>query len=330
MNIQEFVKIEKPEQFDISEEYAPDAYKKASPYEKYIIYKACTIADTNWAEDFKRGQEFCSKLKGFFEEKEGGRKICDPDSKSELLQEIYQKIWPFMYDEKNQKFWSDTLSSVQYAMGDIFERYIETDEAKEMRRTLGYTRGCSIRYMLDYFSRVGDEDDVIRSVQIAAADIGKIPNVGKFLSAWHTIGNYCPVPKGFNGSRSNYGKHDMWDLSLVKIRQWYLAPNNIAKNKILVKDLFHNRAENVVATTEWLKHSGNGEKGWENFVDTFLFQDWVNTVDVGMPNYYEVLPLGENHNWTNALTPFDDLDNYLENYQNRIFRRGLRMLEKLK
>jgi hypothetical protein len=233
MNIQEFVKIEKPEQFDISEEYAPDSYKKASPYEKYIIYKACTIAD-NWSEVFKSGQEFCSQLKKVFTEKEGRRVvrgIYDPDGRSELLQDIYQKIWPFMYDENNKKFWSDTLSSVQYTMGDIFEMYIESDEAKRKRGELGYAQGCSIRYMLDYFSRVGDVDDVMRSVQIAAADIGKISNVGKFLSAWHTIGNYCPVPNGFNNPRSNYGKHDMWDLSLIKIRQWYLTSYNVTKKR---------------------------------------------------------------------------------------------------
>jgi hypothetical protein len=49
-----------------------------------------------------------------------------------------------------------------------------------------------------------------------------------------------------------------------------------------------------------------------------------------MPNYYEVLPLCENHNWTCALTPMDNLDDFLKNYQERIFNRGLKILKKLK
>lgn len=333
MNVKEFLQLDKPEIFDFSGEFASEVYRSASPCEKYIIYKAYTI-NNDWADCFASGKEFCAGIKKCFTEKEQRRVvhwIDDPDNGSELLQEVYNLIWPFMFDDDKNKFWSDTLSSVQYTMADVFENFIESDAAKTRRHALGYKQNCTIRYMLDYFSNAESDENVMKQVSDAAAKIENILYIDRFLSAWHTIGNYCPVPKGFNAPRSNYGKHDMWDLSLMKIRQWYLATNDITKEKILVEDLFHfNKSGDVKSTTEWLTKFGDGQKGWESFVDTFLFQDWVNTEDVNSSHYYEVVPLCENHDWANPLTPVDNLEEFFCNYQKRIYNRGIRIIDKLR
>lgn len=123
----------------------------------------------------------------------------------------------------------------------------------------------------------------------------------------------------------------MWDLSLMKIRQWYLATNTISKRKILVEDLFHfNKSGDVESTTKWLKKFGKGQIGWENFINTFFFQDWVNTEDENSNHYYEVVPLCANHDWANPLTPVDNLEEFFDNYQKRIYSRGIKIFNKLR
>lgn len=177
MNVKEFLQLDKPEVFDISGEFSSEIYRSASPYEKYIIYKAYTM-DNDWAECFSSGKEFCASIKKCFTEKAQRRVIHwidDPDNGSELLQEIYNLIWPFMFDADKNKFWSDTLSSVQYTMADVFENFIESDAAKERRLSYGNKQNCTIRYMLDYFSKVERDENVMKQVSNAAVKIENIP-----------------------------------------------------------------------------------------------------------------------------------------------------------
>ena len=48
------------------------------------------------------------------------------------------------------------------------------------------------------------------------------PEAGHFLQLTHSIGNFIPVPRGFNTGRSGeYAKWDSWDLTLAQIFQWY-------------------------------------------------------------------------------------------------------------
>lgn len=326
MKIDEFMLLNRPEEYDISGEFAIEDYLKSTPCERYIIYKAYTL-DNKWADIFCDGKYFSEKIKSKYT-KRYGRKILnwidDPDCASELLAEAYMKLWPFMYDEENQKFWSDTMSSVQYTMADVFEAYIESENAKRNRLLSQSKQNCTIRYMVDYFAKISNSENIDECIKSAAREIEKIENINAFLSAWHTIGNYCPVPKGFNSPRSNFGKHDLWDLTLMILRKWYLTQNRNSKEKILIEDLFHfNKKADVSATQKWLKYFGDGENGWKNFVDTFLFQDWVYT------DTYDVIPLYKGHNWSNAVTPINNLDTFLTNYSQRIFNRGRRILFKL-
>lgn len=70
-----------------------------------------------------------------------------------------------------------------------------------------------------------------------------------------------------------------------------------------------NKKGDVGECTRWLRCFGNGEEGWECFVNTFLFQD---------------------HNWGNAITPLNNLSTFFRNYNERIYGRGNRILDKLK
>ena len=330
MKIDEFINIDNPEKFDLSSEFSTEDYKESSACEKYVIYKAYTTAN-RWSDAFDSGREFRKLIRDKYIKKHK-RKIInwinDPDNGSELLTEIYDRLWPFMYDEKKGRFWSDTLSSVQYTMADIFEVLIETRESRNYRYSMPHKQNCSIQYIIDYLSKITTEGKVEDRVKSAAAEIEKVKGVDLFLSAWHTLGNYCPVPEGFNAPRSNFGKYDFWDFTLTIIRKWYLLENVFAKEKLITEDLFHfNKKGNVEECTRWLSQFGDGENGWEKFVDTFFFQDWVYCEVDKVNTYYDVVPLSPSHIYDNALTPFNDLELFFTNYRNRIYRRGKRILD---
>ena len=54
------------------------------------------------------------------------------------------------------------------------------------------------------------------------------PEAGRFLQLTHSIGNFIPVPSGFNTGRSGeYAKWDSWDLTLTQIFQWYTDNSNM-------------------------------------------------------------------------------------------------------
>lgn len=332
MKVDEFIKLDSPEKFDLSSEFSTEDYKKSSACEKYIIYKTYTT-NNQWSDVFDSGRKFRESIRDKYTKKDGKKVIKwidDPDNRSELLTEIYSKLWPFMYDEKKGGFWSDTLSSVQYIMADIFEVFIETQEAKNYRCSLPYKQNCSIRYIVDYLSKINTRDEIECRVKNCAAKFEKVKNIDLFLAAWHTLGNYCPVPKGFNAPRSNYGKHDFWDFTLTIIRKWYLTDNICLKEKIISEDLFHfNKNSNIDECIRWLSQFGDGESGWEKFVDTFFFQDWVYCEDDKVNTYYDVIPLSPNHTLDNALTPINDLEVFFINYNNRIYLRGKRILDAL-
>lgn len=91
-----------------------------------------------------------------------------------------------------------------------------------------------------------------------------------------------------------------------------------------------NKKGDVGECTRWLRCFGNGEEGWECFVNTFLFQDWVYCLKDGKYAYYDIIPLFQDHNWGNAITPLNNLSTFFRSYNERIYGRGNRILDKLK
>ena len=68
------------------------------------------------------------------------------------------------------------------------------------------------------------------------------PNLKMFLELYHTIGNYCPVPAGFNGARSgNIANYDYWDLTLMKIREWFYNRDDKFNDQLLESQLLHDK-----------------------------------------------------------------------------------------
>ncbi len=330
MTLDDFLALSEEEKLrvDFSAENAPDAYGKASPCEKYILYKAYTERSDRSAV-FEDGRNFSEEIKKEYTVIKDGRtvkKIIDPDTDSKLLQAIYRKIWPELFGAA-AKITSDTMTSVQVTMSGFFEERVETPEEKRRRLQISQYQKCSLRYMLDCWAKEPGAD-IRERVQNAAARLKKDDRLEAFLSAWHTLGNYCPVPRFFNRARSQYGKYDFWDLTLMMIRKWYLTGDTDEKERILKRDLFHNQyPESVPFCTKWLRQFGDGEKGWETYVDAFCFQDWVSREKTD--SYYKVIPLWDRHDWEHLSLPSRDWGAFFTEFESRIAKRARRLIQKL-
>lgn len=184
--------------------------------------------------------------------------------------------------------------------------------------------------------------------------------VKKFMKAVYTIGNFCPVPEGFNGARSGGGHYDYWDLTLMKIHDWYMDENEKHLN-----DLLHiktecskneERRKNCKEWLEWFKEDAKrkrkeypenyckGYDGWHNFVDTLYMQDYVYNEDnwddkrykdnKENREYYDVIPFWRGHEWSKEGIKFptgdDEIKDAFETMTAIIKARSNRIVEALR
>lgn len=102
-------------------------------------------------------------------------------------------------------------------------------------------------------------------------------HTGRFIQLGHSIGNFIPVPQGFNVGRSNWGKWDYWDLTLYQIYQWY-RDNNIQRgyyNNRALETLFRNdrnKQTSIEYCVLWLERF----RTWENFVKQNCMESFVD------------------------------------------------------
>lgn len=94
-----------------------------------------------------------------------------------------------------------------------------------------------------------------------------VKHLNKFLGLTHSIGNFIPVPEGFNVGRS-LRTSDYWDLALYNIHLWYETKNDDYLNRFLPK-----RNENVIKYTKlWLDYYDN----WYGFIEENYLQSFVS------------------------------------------------------
>ena len=104
------------------------------------------------------------------------------------------------------------------------------------------------------------------------------PEAGRFLQLTHSIGNFIPVPSGFNTGRSGeYAKWDSWDLTLIQIFQWYTDNSNMTDicNNGALERLFtyaKNKKLAIQYCEAWLQLFGT----WENFVKENYLEAFVD------------------------------------------------------
>ena len=156
----------------------------------------------------------------------------DPDNHSILLQKVYKDRWDERYlktcikDEKENIYYSDVMTSLQGLLNSFYKKVC----SKNLNKSL------MIKIVKDMKKSPEEYKEFIEYF----INNKKITN---FIKCYHTIGNYIPVPRYFNTNRSgNYADHDMWDLTLIKIDDYYHKEKKSSvisdSDKVLMELLF--------------------------------------------------------------------------------------------
>ncbi len=277
--------------------------------ERYLLYKSTVCMGSRYypAMDLFIREDI--RLFGLQEKFD-----CD---RAELTREIYAKLWgnvPFSWD--NPFIYGETMTSIQAMLNRLVE--IDEKDFEHKYRNKHWSKYMSMVHVLNlYYS---DPDFLNRLNDIS-------PSIHIFANSVHTIGNFIPVPPGFNVARSKY---DYWDLTLVKIREWYFENDPDEKNAIL--SVLLEKARNKRIDKEnckiWLSLCGkgmDGMEGWKNFISTNYMHDFV-AGDEAMPIMFY-----ENHSWIEPIpTTEDDLNKLFDKCSELIYKRSQRMVDALR
>ena len=249
-------------EFDFSNDCCKKNYieEKDTLY-KYIKYKVSNLSGTT-EEEYKRTIVLEKNLEECNE-----NKIPDADSKSKVLQLIYNKLYKeFLEDEdfkrivtnKNNNIYGDTMNSVSTTLNKAIKRILEASEEKELNKIkssiyYGIVDGsiedireelnsfkrpgwdCSIRYTTELYLNYDKRLKPTGKSNFSMENYLKRIDAMKLIEVYHTLGNFIIIPKGSNGERGLIkGLNDYWDLTLACIYNYYQHENNgddIIKNK---------------------------------------------------------------------------------------------------
>ena len=146
-------------------------------------------------------------------------------------------------------------------------------------------------------------------------------HAGRFIQLGHSIGNFMPVPPGFNVGRSNYGKWDYWDLTLCQIHQWYMdnpINSEYVNNRALdiLFDNERNKQTSILNCQMWLKSF----ETWEQFIQQNYMESFVDKN--GVPKRFF-----KSHSLNNPLpTTIKEFEEFFKTVNECIMIRGKRII----
>lgn len=158
------------------------------------------------------------------------------------------------------------------------------------------------------------------------------PAALRFIRRTHTLGNMLPVPcrlneagdtvtASFNAPR--YGRtKDYWDISLLCIWHYFTG---LTDGTHTLEWMLPGAADHALCRA-WLDSFGEGQPGWNRFVEQNLLQDFVNAAPGG--GYAAPKELWPGH-FTGGLMPDKaQCESFFANAGSWITARGKRMLMK--
>lgn len=319
-----------------------------SSIEKFFIYK---FEGESFTENQKKNYKKACK---FMDDKGYGKvKLVDPDSNSSLLQEIYRKLWnkPILKLCNDKTIHGDTMNSVTTTLNEyvrfIFLEYVRFYGSKEIDGPFTDKDGKPLKAIkeetLEIYCQA--KEDFIRYC------IQENRGLDKFLKASYTLGNFIPVPFESGGGQFNAPRYkntnDYWDLTLLRIYNWYKENESLEKDAILEKIenecdcnknkelclLLGRNCANVKLCIKWLCAFGS----WKEFVEKNYMQPFVGKEDVN-GNYGAPLELWEGHFkryedgiFKNPLPLCkEQCEEFFKNATKRIKERSERMAEKFR
>lgn len=284
--------------YDLKNEFANNNYREVeNPIEKFLIYKLIKT-DIGNIDVYNNAKVKREKDKQLYVA------IEDPDWKSNnegILKYVYSLSG--MRNEYNPL--SDAMTSILTPIASAYELFLEPD--LKANNKYGNKR-ITIKQLLEM--RGSKDYDIINKLT-------EIKELNEFAQLGFTIGNYIPVPPGFNCERSNGGKNDSWDLTLMKICEWF----NKEDDDVIFVDLLHDKCGKKENVLNWLKSYGNKENGWENFIINNYLQDFVD-------EDLNPIEFCDNHNWKHI--NIDDPVKYMCTCSKCICKRGERIIANIK
>lgn len=324
-HMEEWLKSAAPASYNFAEDTQGEDWEQKdygkieNSYEKYFVYRASLYKKAH-EELLLDDEEIRKKILDFCENAEEYR-TEDPDSSSKLLQQVYKKLWPEFFEKSYMadgegRIASDTMTSAQNKVNKVMNCFLKDRQLGSIYK--GEHAYASTNSSIALTAVMGEYFH--RKLHTTC------PNLKMFLDLYHTIGNYCPVPAGFNGARSGYqANYDYWDLTLMKIREWFYNRDDEFNDQLLKCQLLHNHGD-WEKCKSWLNgfeksRSKKGKDGWHYFIDTLYMQDYVD-------DNYHVKPFWEGHSWRNIALPdsMEQMNKALETINTRIAMRSIRII----
>lgn len=232
----------------------------------------------------------------------------------EDVTEVYNKAYKWLNDYNIEKQRNKTVK-YELVKDDVYYR--------------GDTMTSPLTPLKRYFVLQGFDEKTIRKnfddfVLDNISNINISENASNFICNTHSIGNFFPVPQGFNTGRSNFGKWDSWDLVMRQIYLWFqdnpnisVQTNNIALTKLLSNS--KNVGDAVDHCVQWLKNFSD----WKDFVNGNHLNSYVDSK--GKPILFF-----KNHSLENPLpNTLEEMEEFFKNANNCILKRGIEVDKKL-
>lgn len=278
-----------PERYSLDMETDSTAYLRIkNPIERFYVYKSGNVDKQSVYQGAVRYRMLNESI---------CQSVHDCDS-CELMKDVYKSLWAEAIADSETSMidgqHGDTMTSLQHSLNSSI-RLIETEEERQRR---GRKR-ISLAYQIELLSSTSD----------FLARTGKIKGLDSFAVLYHTIGNMIPVPPMFNASRSNFGADDYWDVTLMKIKEWYDS-----RDRATLAALLHKKEESdqAVETCEkWLTWFGS----WNGFLEKNYLNDFVDRNN-------EPIPFKPN--------TAHDIESFYETCSDLIAKRGQRLIGELK
>lgn len=228
--------------------------------------------------------------------------------------EVYNKAYKWLNDYNIEKQRNKTVK-YELVKDDVYYR--------------GDTMTSPLTPLKRYFVLQGFDEKTIRKnfddfVLDNISNINISENASNFICNTHSIGNFFPVPQGFNTGRSNFGKWDSWDLVMKQIYLWFqdnpnisVQTNNTALTKLLSNS--NNVGDAVNHCVQWLKNFSD----WKDFVNGNHLNSYVDSK--GKP-----ISFFKNHSLENPLpNTLEEMEEFFKNANNCILKRGIEIDKKL-
>lgn len=232
----------------------------------------------------------------------------------EDVTEVYNKAYKWLNDYNIEKQRNKTVK-YELVKDDVYYR--------------GDTMTSPLTPLKRYFVLQGFDEKTIRKsfddfVLDNISNINISENASNFICNTHSIGNFFPVPQGFNTGRSNFGKWDSWDLVMKQIYLWFqdnpnisVQTNNTALTKLLSNS--KNVGDAVNHCVQWLKNFSD----WKDFVNGNHLNSYVDSK--GKP-----ISFFKNHSLENPLpNTLEEMEEFFKNANNCILKRGIEIDKKL-